>query len=358
MRGVAALLVALYHWLFWMKDFKKELEQVTGFFARGYLWVDFFFILSGFVLMHVYGKRLAQEMNFTAIGAFYRARLARIYPLYVFSLLCYLVFVLALRGLDVDYEALNWGSRFSAEAFASNLAMLQALGLHDQLTWNMAAWSISAEFAAYLLFPVLLLWLTHPIGRWALLLMAVLVFAAFYSIKHNVNVTFDAGFARCVSEMTAGMFLYQFTWRAEGRRGAALPLVYLMMALLVWALHLPENLVADAVLVMGFGLLIVMLASYPGDGLRWLRSGPLCWLGERSYSFYLNHFLAVELIYVLYSPSVASRADWHPTVFSGTVFLLTVLAVNLLASALTYAFIEKPGRRWLGTKSAAHLSHA
>jgi peptidoglycan/LPS O-acetylase OafA/YrhL len=298
--------------------------------------------------MHVYRRRLDDRLDAAEVTRFYRARLARIYPLYLFSLVCYLIFVGTLRGVGIGYEALSWGARFSTESWLTNLAMLQSLGIHKQLTWNMAAWSISTEFAVYLLFPLLLAALSHRAGRWTLLALAAGTFAFFYSINLSVNVTYDFGFLRCLSEVVFGMFLYQYGYQSSGRAPAiSARTVYLLMAVIAGSLHLADSVIPDASVVAAFGLLIVSLANHRGDEFAWLQSPPLVWLGERSYSFYLNHFLAVELVYVLYSPTVSSRAAWHPSLMSGALFVLLVLGVNLAASALTYAYIEKPGRSWL-----------
>lgn len=359
LRGIAALFVAVFHWLFWMKDLNKWLDSHTSFFDRSYIWVDLFFLLSGFVLMHVYQRRLASRGDDGQVKAFYRARFARIYPLYFFSLMCFLVFVVTLRALGIEYEALKWGERFSAESFISNLVMVQALGIHEQLTWNMAAWSISTEFAVYLLFPLLVAALEHPRWRWLLLALAAATFAGFYSIKGHVDLTHDYGFLRCLSEVVFGMAIYKFgyhidAWRWSEARWPA----YVLMGLIFACMHFPATVVPDALVVAAFGLLILALANHRGAGFGWLDSRPMNWLGERSFSFYMNHFLAVELVYVLYSPSISSRVDWHPSILSGTLFVLIVLALNLLASALTYAYIEQPGRAWLKAAPRSRLEIA
>ena len=351
LRGLAALFVAVFHWLFWMKDLKGSLDAATNLFDRSYIWVDLFFLLSGFVLMHVYRGRLARGEAQGQVKSFYRARFARIYPLYFFSLMCFLVFVVTLRTLGIEYEALKWGERFSGESFLTNLAMLQALGIHEQLTWNMAAWSISTEFVVYLLFPLLLAAIEHPRWRWLLLALAAVTFSGFYGIKGHVNLTYDFGLLRCLSEFVFGMFIYQYGYHTYAWRWSESSVPgYLLICVIIASLHFPATVVPDALVVAAFGMLILTLANHRGAGFAWLESRPMLWLGERSFSFYMNHFLAVELVYVLTSPSVSSRVKWHPSLLSGTLFVLTVLAVNVVASALTYTYIEKPGRAWLRTE--------
>src|SRR5215467_11940251 len=130
--------------------------------AKGYLWVEFFFALSGFVLYLVYASRTEKFWRGRAYPEFLRARLVRLYPLHLFMLLAILALAFVLRALaarggyvsifDQPYHpVLTW------QSFIANLFLVQAWNLFPYLSWNGVAWFVSVEFLLCLLFPIYLL---------------------------------------------------------------------------------------------------------------------------------------------------------------------------------------------------------
>lgn len=89
MRGATAIFIAVKHTLIWLPALWAAVLSRTALLERGYLCVDFFFVLSGFILMHVYGGTSTASWRSGACGRFLRARCARIYPLYLFALLAF-----------------------------------------------------------------------------------------------------------------------------------------------------------------------------------------------------------------------------------------------------------------------------
>jgi peptidoglycan/LPS O-acetylase OafA/YrhL len=147
-RGIAALMVALYRleadgWLYSLP-----------FIRNAYLFVDFFFVLSGFVIAHAYLGRLGTG---TSQMVFLVRRFGRVWPLHAFLLALFVSFELG-RGL-------LWYARSgSFDAFAGARApipilwdglLLQTLGFTGPTLWNTPAWSISTEFWTYCLFALL-----------------------------------------------------------------------------------------------------------------------------------------------------------------------------------------------------------
>ena len=134
-----------------------------GVVREGYLAVDMFFVLSGFVISHVYKESFAKECTARRYSDFLKARIARIYPLHLVMLMVFLAAValeraaIYLAGGSIEPVVPLTGDRSVAGLFA-NLAMLQGLWARG-LSWNSPAWSISLEFIAYLLFPLLFPWL-------------------------------------------------------------------------------------------------------------------------------------------------------------------------------------------------------
>src|SRR6201989_328450 len=143
-RGIAALLVVIFHFeivlvLFLPRDTSK-------FFSKCYLMVDLFFIMSGFIIYHVYGKFFKHTIETKTFNKYIRARLARVYPLHIFTLILTLILVVSAH--------FKWDEFFNLQSIPTHMLMLQSFGLHSIYTWNVPAWSISAEFAAYIIFPL------------------------------------------------------------------------------------------------------------------------------------------------------------------------------------------------------------
>ena len=140
----AAIWVLVYHF---RDHLGLDLDRL-GLVAKGYLGVDLFFILSGFILSHVYLSRV-EEKRFN-YGSFLWARLSRIYPVHLVTLAA---------TMAIWLVAMKMGARFDPVAFdpkvlPQHLLLIHAWGTTPSVQWNFPSWSISAEWFAYLIFPV------------------------------------------------------------------------------------------------------------------------------------------------------------------------------------------------------------
>ncbi|MGY3079930.1 peptidoglycan/LPS O-acetylase OafA/YrhL [Bradyrhizobium sp. LM6.10] len=166
------------------------------------LFVDMFFILSGFVISYSYPS---DARGLKAYSRFMIRRIARIYPLHFLTLL---VFVL-LIGFGLDRSA-----RSTPLDFLYNLVLLQAWGVTDHLSFNSPSWSISAEFFCYLVFPLLMLLArkVHP------LVLAAIVAALYLILAHGhlpiwqersqmYGANYDYGMLRALPSFLNGILL-------------------------------------------------------------------------------------------------------------------------------------------------------
>src|SRR5262245_20792703 len=124
--------------------------------TRGYLWVEFFFVLSGFILTYAYWPRLKDLFTASGYLAFLRARLIRLYPLHLFMLLLILLLVLGLRALAAQggYHSifdLKYHQDVSVKGFWFSVFLIHAWNSMGTLTWNGVSWFVSVEFALCLL---------------------------------------------------------------------------------------------------------------------------------------------------------------------------------------------------------------
>src|SRR5262245_26486696 len=146
LRLIAAIWVLLYHF---REHLGLDLGRI-GLVANGYLGVDLFFTLSGFILAHVYLSEV--EGGRFGYGGFLKNRIARIYPMHLAALAAMLVLFAGAKAMGV---AVGAPEAFKLRDLPQHLFMLHAWGLTQTVGWNFPSWSISAEWAAYLCFPVI-----------------------------------------------------------------------------------------------------------------------------------------------------------------------------------------------------------
>lgn len=359
-RGIAALLVVLLHSRFLGHGYD------LAFVRNSWLFVDFFFVLSGFVLAHAYGERLVAGYDRVA---FVIRRFGRLWPLHAAVLVAFVVAEIGKLALDQsgvftpETGAFDPTEKYAPLALVSNVLLLQSLGLHDKLTWNEPSWSISTEFYTYIVFAAFC-FLKHPKVR--LLVAGLLVGGSLVIVSRSgsfMNTTFDYGFFRCVAGFFMGYFCYQAyaaASRSEWRPSTILELVALglVVAFVTFAGRGYPTLAAPAV----FASVVWVYAFEGGRASQFLLTRPLQRLGEWSYSIYMVHALIVMV--VSRGITLAEKAtDQSLRVFHtppgevvpvelisfGNAYLmdgltmLYVLAV-VATAALTYRFIEVPGR--------------
>jgi len=345
LRGIAALWVVLFHFG-WQGYPNIHSDAVTAALGKGYLAVGFFFLLSGFVLTHVYQRQFADGVAPGSYGAFLKARLARLYPLHVAILVVFVVLAVGFWLSGHPERPIPLSGPRSVVAFFANLAMVQGLDAADW-SWNYPTWSISLEFLAYLGLPVVLAVVLRARDRVkaaaALVLGSVLV--ALAETHAGMLDQWAGPFAilRCVPEFLLGVIVYDF-WHRHLRPHGDLGAPFVMVtAITLGALQVGAP---DLVFIPLFALLIPLSVSAEGRLSGWLNAAPLVWLGEVSYALYLAHglveYVARRVLRML------GFGDPHTYSFALSLTLIVALtAISLLAAGVSHRLIEVPGRRVL-----------
>jgi len=360
LRGVAALSVVLFHAP--GLGLGSYFISATNLVLRSYLWVDFFFVLSGFVLMHAYGAFFRDEVRPGEFWRYLRARFARIYPLHAAMLLFLLAIEIARRSAfdhhPAEFSNLALDVRLAPSAFVPNALLVHSLGLLPFDSWNGPSWSISCEAAVYFLFPALCLALTRAPRRDGAALVGggggVLALIYFCARPRDLDVTTTFGFFRCFAEFSFGMCCYAYhasrgvpRW-ATGDGAAAMIVVALLLEL-----HLD---LSDLAAVPLFCALVLAGAGNEGRFSRLLHTAPLQWLGDISYSIYLVHWpLMVLLAMAIYAATGIDPTTGGFGIVPRLGFLGIALAATLLASSFTYRTIEVPLRQMIAGRRPASL---
>ena len=349
LRGLAAVLVVAFHYSFNLLQGQPGARNPVG---PGYLAVDLFFILSGFVMAATYGDSFAGTWSLGAYLKFLERRFARVYPLYLVATLC----AFLLTKLHVMP-----GVPHPTRTLVTNVLALQNFG-PGLIDWNLGlslnppCWSISAEAFAYLLFP----WLSAValFRSWqAALAVAASALAALVVIVALPIPWKDAaggqGFldvaggatlwplVRCLAGFTLGLVVFRVSrGPAYLRRGGLAWIDMGLVAALLVAWSIPG---ADVLIVALFAVLVWQVCGDQSPLARLLGRPLPKLLGDLSYALYLIHFLVgASLASGMHS---ALQAAGVPQAWG--VSLLVAFALSLALSWAAYNYLEKPARDFL-----------
>jgi len=357
-RGICALLIALHH--FPAHGFLYHLPLVRN----AWLLVDFFFVLSGFVITHGYRDRLSSR---GAVGSFAVKRFFRLWPLQAAVLAAFIALEL--------YRYAATGAGFTGErsifAIFTNLALVQSLGLHGMLTWNTPSWAVSTEFWTYVIFALVV----FCAGRFRAFASAVLIalsvgILALHS-RYGMRETFDWGIARCIYGFFLGSLTYEL-WSAKwiaGFRGTLAEIAAALLAL-AFLVFIPGDRPLEYLAPPVFAVFVLAFANDAGMASRAMFGKPLQSLGQWSYAIYLVQMLVIALMV----SALDSFAPGHTAVgvdgvefirfggFADDAITLMYLALVIALAAAAWRFIEVPGQaiqKFLSSrKSAASPSGA
>lgn len=342
-RGLAALAVAFHHIngtaFFLGTQFQGNLS-----FA-----VDFFFVLSGFVIAASYGERLARGFP---LARFAMLRWGRVWPLHAAMVLAYLALetLLALSGGAPSGRAPFTGPR-DPVSLPLVLLLLQAWVLPGRDLWNVQSWSISVEVGLYL--AGALLW--RGLGSRANLLALPMAIGALVLLR-------DPVLAEPVLRGVAGFGLGMAGWSVWPRVhatavGPAMASTF-ELAMLALLLVLLSGAWPLAVYDLLFAAMVLVFARQQGLVSRLLLTAPMRWLGVLSYALYMVHGLVIGRVYDLLAVAQArAGAQWVSAHLGGGDMLLlpplpalavciVMFGASLAVAWLAWRFVEWPARAW------------
>lgn len=331
LRGVAALAVVLYHF--------SDRLAMPWLVSHGYLAVDFFFIMSGFVLVEAYGERL--ESGRLVVSRFFEIRIVRLLPLVVLSTA--FAYLLEIRRPGVLDPTLH--GREALITFFLNALILPSpftTTMHGMLfPLNNAMWSLFFEALANLVLPFWIL--ARRRGRWLEILMllsaAAMIKGAFdYG---TIQLGFDwptigFGFPRITLSFGYGILLHRYRHRLPMVR-AWIPMVALCSLLAMGQVG-PFNPLFDclSLIVLLPGVTILAIGVRNGPGLRRVSAV----LGDLSYPVYAIHAPIVRIVTTL-------TTQYQLNFWSKFAVLIVSLVCIIGLAALVYAKFDVPVRRFL-----------
>lgn len=369
LRGIAAILVVMYHSNVFIYPMINE--NTTPFISLGWIWVDFFFVLSGFILSHVYNDPFQEQVTKKGYQKYMIARFARIYPLHIFTMIWAILIGIAI--LQTPRALGPWESFFQVIfnfkfVIPTSLLLLQGMHLHPMAPLNSPSWSLSTEWWMYLIFP----FLVAPIQKFKdkhrpimlLTLIALYVLLKYYLVPTfgrqmgnqmgtTINTITDFAFIRCIAGFMLGMLVYEY-FRSDWNKsffGSTETFLVLGFGLFA-SLYLGVN---ELLIVAFFPLIILSAAFNTGSVSKTLSK--ILWqrIGDWSFSIYMVHIpinYSFHWLAAKWGPFVPEGVFTRgaPNYAIGWLYFAAYLTVTLLIASQTYRWIEVPSRDYINQR--------
>lgn len=339
LRGLGAVAIVVGHYLVHF-NFPTQVAAAAAaaLVHRGAFLVDFFFIISGFVLYYVYQPQFTAKT--LSAGTYLWRRLARVYPVHLFTL----IVAAAAYWVGGQWD-LTMHIDHHMQAIWSNLLLLQAYGFEDDLWLNYPSWSVSAEFFAYLFLPVLTTLICRVPARWAGVL--AVVFFGLYAGIAQMLVTrflgqdvglffldFEFGIVRIVPSFVLGLGIARSVmyWQLTDKKLGSMLVIGAGVVTFGAGIFAPTP-----ILLVCFGVMLGIFYLVPQ---RIATPKVLTYLGTISYSIYMVHavveIVGFKLVEILFGFGRGMVPLW----------MLPIFVIGaLVAAVFTYHFVEVPGRR-------------
>lgn len=324
-RALAAFWVVALHYTrfddrFYDVGVAKDLVRAGG------LGVTVFFVLSGFIMTHVYRSRFRSNLSFLSWGEFLQNRFARLYPVHVVSALTMLGFAM----VGWRYGFVPHKASFTPLSMLANATLTQVWFPGVVGSMNGVSWSISAEWFAYLLFPIVYFCLWKGGDHWPWIVAALSLAGSHLAHTHGALMQISADFP-----LGMATFELQVRKRHAGFGKNAGILILLLYACALYYISYSYYAVATT---LASALLFSALVAPTDSFGQPLSTRVLVYLGEISYSIYMWHM--VVWTFLRRGLGVVLHVQVGPRLWLIALGLLLTLGV----SSLSYHFIEEPGR--------------
>jgi peptidoglycan/LPS O-acetylase OafA/YrhL len=329
LRGLAAIFVLLFH------TKKETILKLIPFVEKGHVFVDFFFVLSGFIIAYNYEKKIH---TFIDRKIFILKRIFRLFPLHIFVMLFAALSCIIAPKPNISETYIT---------FIIEFLLLQAIPPFIFLyayKWNVPAWSISTELWTYFLFIPLLI---RPSKIVTIGIFVTIYLLTYFPIIPSLHLDGFTLLLRCISAFALGNFTYKLylnnNWLFSNNLMLSkildsIVLIFICLTFFL-SLHIVKSYYAELVLTFLFAVLILCATKEHFILTKLLKTRIALYLGKLSYSIYLTH--SIIILYASKFMSIALRIPWqeqHKTI----LYPILVLIFTVIFSHFTYKFIERP----------------
>ena len=357
LRGIAALFIVIYHSNLMFAPILPS--GYTQFLDSGWLWVDFFFVLSGFIMCYAYGKYFNERVNKTAYKKYIGARFARVYPLHFITTIW--VFICSVIIVHFTAHMNSFLSEIiNPKALPACLLLIQSLHIYFTPPLNTPSWSLSTEWWVYMIFPFFVPFFIRlkTAGK---IIITMLIVASFILLRYkigplsnpgpSINIMTDFGILRCLAGFFTGMLLFTFYEHRMGFNFIKRDWFFMLSFLgVIAAMHFG---IMDIIIVAFFPFILISAAYNQTMVKRFLDTRVLQRLGDWSFSIYMVHvpiiftFFTIKIIqdHKLIDDTVKA-APQKPNYIACVVMCIALVTLTLILAAIFYRFIEIPARNY------------
>ncbi len=309
LRGLASLAVVYFHFTHGNPDFLSKSNPLYISGRYGFLGVDVFFVISGFVIPYAMYRGRYQISNF---WKFLSKRFLRIEPPYLVSILMVLMlnFVSTLSpyyrgaGFQIDFTAL-----------ALHLGYLNAF--FDYPWYNDVYWTLAIEFQYYLIIALVFPLLLHPNKLWSYMVIFLLAFSGFWIDKHSLILNYGLLFV-------AGILMFQFRVGYINKQTFGLLLLATLILIFV---RFDKRYLIAALLPYFF----IMYLDFSDKVSKFL--------GDISYSLYLVHI-------PIGGRMINLSENFFTSEFHRSIAVFVAMAFSVFAAWVFFQLVEKPALNW------------
>jgi len=340
LRGIAALAIVVFHFMEWIYP-----DASQNFIGHGFLAVDFFFCLSGFVIGYAYDDRIGKM----GIIEFFKSRLIRLHPLVILGA------VLGLLGFLFDpfgvgstiYSTGRVILLFLCSFFLIPFPVMEERAF-NLFGLNAPSWSLFWEYIANIFYALIL----YKLSRRFILVLAILATAVLCFVGYRAGnllggwagENFWDGSARIFFSFLAGLLIYRYNLIIKNRLGFIGLSVLLLLAFIMP--YFEWNWLAELIVVIVYFPLLVSLGA--GSWLS-LRLKKVCvFSGQISYPLYMTHYAAIWIFGNYYTKNNPDTTELAMIVAIGTILLVGF-------AYLVMAVYDIPIRRYLTNKRRKKL---
>ncbi|MBW8724655.1 MAG: acyltransferase [Inquilinus limosus] len=352
-RGIAAFIVVLFHLQATINELCDRAilplsfrTDHIGIISDGYIAVDFFFVLSGFIISRANGYLFEDSLRRADYGYFLTKRLGRLFALNVVTL----VVLLPLEFLKYFTNVGNtpaFADTNTVAAWFENLFLVQTWFLGHGPSWNTVAWSISAEWAAYILYPILFVILVRcPAAVLTLVVGAAIAGLAWLesiSPSGTLSLTDHGAVLRCLCGFTLGVITEHASHSQPVRRaapwlGSGISISLAASAMVAVIVFGEADWMASPIFCA-----IVLALSVAGPGPTAVMSfTPVHLLGVWSFALYMTHFIVLRVYKVV---AFWVFGHWPSSPALVIASLVFAVAVCIVVAWAAHRWIERPGYR-------------
>ena len=336
LRGFCSLMVVFYHY---PQPFLPDFIFSNFFIRESWCFVDFFFVLSGFVISYNYSTL----SNINDFWLYIKKRFIRLYPLLFFTTIVFLFFKVFSDHFFTELVSSPKSIKLYLLDTCNTLLMLNSTPAFGELSkylgMNHPSWSVSAEFISYVLFGLSSLFFFNKKNLFSFITICLCI--AVYVVKEQFAFSnYTWFFIRGIIGFNIGCIVFWFftkKFSVKNNLELILPILILSVSYFFYNYEFSLKGVVNLIFrPLFFGFVILVLLKTNHYFSKFLESKPLKFLGKISYSIYLNHILLLLIL-----PRITFKFFGLPQSFFSEflVLSLTILFV-ILYSTLTYAYIE------------------